>query len=164
MEIENVLLEVQKVVAGVEKINNGGCGVFAALVAKRLHRMGYVARVRIGQMDSFWSSRNENCLINAKDNGAKSMYDFYHHGVSFDHLIVEILLENGEVLHFDSDQLHPAKEKTVNYDAPILNGHLTPLEALRIAKEKQWNPLFNRKQIPAMIKALNGVFRKQKLA
>ena len=160
MEIKNVLLEVQKVVAGVEKINNGGCGVFAALVAKRLHRMGYVARVRIGQR---WAS-SMNCLISAKSNGAKTMMDFYYHGISFDHLIVEVLLENGEVLHFDSDQLHPAMAETVNFNAPIQNGFLTPLEALRLAREKNWNPSFNRKQIPAMIKAINGVFRKQKLA
>ena len=159
-KITDLLIEIQNAVSHVEKINNGGCGVFAALVAARLKKAKIPARVKVGQMDSYFCSRTDKkALIKAKRNGASSASDFYDNDVRMDHLIVEVG-KGKEKIHFDSQNLIPAAKKTVLFNATVLEGCLVPKQALVVANSRNWNPTFNRKQIPQLTKSINKVFKK----
>lgn len=156
MNIVNLVYKIQNSVFDIKNLNRGGCGVFAALVAKRLNRLGIPAVVRIGNWDA---SDRPNILEQALTNSNPvNMDNLRNWKVGFDHLIVEFTHE-GKTYHMDSDHFHEAKERTTNFDTPIYRGHLTPKQALVIARSKRWNWTFNRKQIPAMIRALNKAIK-----
>lgn len=156
--IEPLLLEIQNVVADIDRMNAGGCAVFAALVARRLNKIGVKAKVRVG--DVFCWGQSKKQFKNAKKKGAKTLEDYRNNGIGFWHLVVEIT-EGKQKYHFDSESLVPAKENLVLFpQAEFYEGAISPAECLTLARSKDWNYMFDRKQIPALIKKLNEVFRR----
>lgn len=156
MNLKALVNNIQKSVNGVNNLNCGGCGVFAALVAKRLNKMGIPAVVRIGD---YSADVNPKLLIDTiKSNNSFNTKILKRNGIKFDHFIVEIT-HNRRKYHLDSDFFHLANPITTNYNTQLYEGFLTPFQAMILAKDKYaWNRAFNRKQIPAMIKKLNEVF------
>jgi len=157
-KLETFLFEVQNAVADIDRMNAGGCAVFAGLVSRRLNKIGFKAKVRVG--DVLYNSNEKNRLKDAKKNGARKMGEFGEQGICFWHLIVEIT-DGKQKYHFDSESLVKAKKNLVLFpNAQVYNGALTPAETLILARSKGWNWMFNRKQIPTLIKRLNEVFRR----
>lgn len=159
MNIEELVNKIQGVVRNIPNINNGGCGVFAALVAKRLNKMGIPAVVRIG---GYISEKKKHDLINGlnsnTDIGISPIRKWHLDYIDMEHLIVEFQ-HGGKIYHLDSTTFHEQKERTTNFDCPLYHGHLNTLQALHIARRGSWNIRFNRKKhIPELIKRLNEVF------
>jgi hypothetical protein len=155
MKIEKLVCKIQEAVSDIRNINSGGCGVFAAMVAKRLNRLGIPAVVRVGAHDADTSNDRLKRALTYPDSISKEYLS--NEGVEFYHLIVEFK-HGGETYHLDSNQFHKATPITNNYGVRLYDGHLTPLQALQIARSKYWNYQFNRKQIPNMIRKLNEAF------
>lgn len=155
-KLEQLVTNIQESIDWVSDLNCGGCGVFAALVAKRLNRIGIPAVVRVGA----WSANQHPSAIRDTyhKNSRPKQADFWMNCVSFDHLIVEIPF-GGQIFHMDSECFHPAESVTRTCNAPLFPDPLDIHTALRIAKDKGWNHRFNRKQISSMIQSLNHVFR-----
>lgn len=155
-KLETFLFEIQNAVADIHNMNAGGCAVFAGLVSRRLNKIGFKAKVRVG--DVIYDSKEKNRLKDAKKKGARRMGDFGKHGICFWHLIVEIT-DGKQKYHFDSESLIKAKKNLALFpQAQVYNGALNSAETLILARSKGWNWMFNRKQIPTLIKRLNEVF------
>jgi hypothetical protein len=154
-QFKRLIAEIQQSVEWVDDLNCGGCGVFAAIVAKRFNKIGIPAVVRIGA----WNApSNSNAVKDTYSQYSRPKQShFRSNGVSFDHLIVEIPF-GGNIYHMDSICFHSAEPKTRTCSAPIYDGNLDVATALRIAKTKDWNRCFDRKQIPNLIKSVNDVF------
>lgn len=148
-QLKSVVEAMQYAVAGVEDLNSGGCGVFAAIACNRLRKLGLDPVVRVGD-----GGADPDALIEALDSGAKDLCDLNNNGIYFDHLIVEVKWR-GRYYHFDSETFGLADdEKCGVYDTtPLLDGYLTPEFVMKVARDTYgWNHWFDRSKIPAMIK------------
>lgn len=130
----------------VEDLNYGGCGVFAAMVAKFLNDKGIPATCFAcyspGRGDPGNSITEARKLVEDvgdcsewEDNGVS----FYHVGVEFKH--------RGRMYFFDSHGVvAPADEF---HGIPVQEGRLTLDEMEAMAERPHnWNRWFNRQQIP----------------
>lgn len=151
-----LLTMVQDALIDVENMNAGGCAVFAAFVARRLEKMGIETNIRIGQ---FYTKPAPNAVAMARKENARYAPDYSRHDISFGHVIIEFKWM-GETFHFDSDNLAPAAKTTKLCDFPIHSEPITPKECLLIARRRQgWNWMFNRKQIPFILRTVSKIFR-----
>ena len=152
-QLEDTIRSMQAAVIDVESLNNGGCGVFAAIAAKRLHRLGVEAVVKVA---SYNAEYDRNLLLNALKDGATTKEDFSQRDVDFDHVWVEVKWK-GEQWHFDSNNFHRAKNRCCLIGAPFFKGSLNPFLALSVARSRKWCSRFDRKNIPRMISSLNKI-------
>lgn len=113
-------------------INNGGCGVFAALLGKELQGFGKV-HIRVGHYNLY-----PQTLPNLKSTTVK---DWYQKGVYFDHVFVE----------FGFPSMKP-------YRGSI---PLEIINAIAHQKGA-WNPTFNRRDIPTLRKMIREHFKQVK--
>lgn len=125
-------------------INNGGCCVYAALVAEALiyHKIncsGIVASWDAGDIsiDEVRANVRKNALDEWEYNGVL----FSHVGLEFEH--------NGRIRHYDTSGAKFAKK---NFDGmKVYKGRLRIDELKKLASKRQgWNESFNRRHIPAI--------------
>jgi hypothetical protein len=129
------------------KINNGGCCVYAALVAACLAKRGIVATgIVAGPQEK---DRPTNIDEVRKALPVTNRKDLWNDGgVIFSHVGLELAGKNG-VWHYDSNGMQKAGP-TLDC-MPIYEGRLRLNEMQELADEiAGWNDMFDRKFIPAI--------------
>lgn len=123
-------------------INDGGCCVFASLVARRLSAF-FPTRIVVG--DDEVSTTIDLAREYAADN---CIYQWNDAGIGFGHVIVEFDC-GGKTYHYDTSGCVEKSDTTNLFDYKIYAGYLTVQEAEELASTPRgWNTVFNRKDIP----------------
>lgn len=135
-------------------INQGGCCVFAILLAKKLQKLG---RVRIRCSDI---KKRSLTTIRKELHNPLNINEWDNAGVMFEHVFVEFRYKN-RTYHIDSEGIYHVDGRKAN--TPLMDnryavhaGELTLDEAEQFSKEPHaWNRMFNRRQIPKLEKLIN---------
>lgn len=158
----------KEVNSSISNVNYGGCCVYASIVSEQLVRKGYGA----GGFCS-WYGYSEMDIDSARSNilrdqdrrrfFAQNQYIhklWYEQGVNFGHVATAIFLQNGRRILHDSVETVLVKPSQVEFRMkPIAKGFLYPNEMKALADDpSEWNPDFNRKQIPAMRRIIEEKF------
>lgn len=124
-------------------INDGGCGVFAALVAAELQ---HYYKIRIIAFSDEAKRNNIDEIRPIVD--AKNIYDWKDNGCKFNHVVVEITDNNGRLWHYDATGVFP-NDGSICYYYDKLEGSLTIAEITELADSPLgWSREFDRKLIP----------------
>lgn len=143
--------ELQNATGNIERINNGGCGVFAGAAAKRLNRMGFRAYVRVASFGDF-GLRLARLVAN---NAIKSKDDLTDNDIYCDHLIVEAIVGKKRVF-FDATNMSETFQRELFLHCRLGHGRMDALSALRVARTRRgWNTWFRRSQIPKLFRQMN---------
>lgn len=129
-------------------LNCGGCCVFAAIVARKLHALGVDVRGRVAD----WGRGNvDKARRKVRDPG--NTRDWNENGVGFNHVGLELRV-NGERYLYDSDGLERVWPfRTLNLPAgdwPVIRGSLSVGELEALADGGCWNSMFDRELIPEL--------------
>lgn len=154
--------DIARVGRDYQRVNWGGCACVAAMIAKRLEERGVDHSIVVsGAYD--WSDNTEGnlhdfreeLLMNNQDPREKS--NWYGFNVGFSHLWVEIEHE-GERYALDCDGLRLVEDMYEQWGAPF-EGSFTLEEVEAMGNTANWNPTFNRRQLPAMEKDIDYYFK-----
>lgn len=132
----------------IPRLNHGGCCVFAALVAERLHAVGIPVWGVVSEHDAK-ADLNEVRLTKKPQNTVAS---WNAAGVWFRHVLVQFALD-GKVWTYDSEGLvegSPKVEDTCG--GKLYSGNLTVSELNELAKSRGWSSAFDRGEIPRLRK------------
>lgn len=158
----------KEVNCSITNVNYGGCCVYASIVSEQLVRKGY----GVGGVCS-WYGYSEMDIDSARNNILRDQdcrrffaQNQYIHklwedqGVNFGHVATAVFLQNGRRILHDSVETVLAKTTQVEFrKKPIAKGFLYPNEMKALADDSsEWNPDFNRKQIPAMKRIIKEKF------
>lgn len=142
----------------IERVNNGGCAVFASHVAYHLKYVRGVKEVvvRAGDYDSHGGRLSVDAARKKVKKSNALPCDWNSAGVFFSHVIVEFTYRKKKY-HYDSHSGVVSETRETHYgEYPLYKGGMTVEEGLAIASTPiGWNPTFNRKNIPRMIKLIN---------
>lgn len=145
----------QNVMEQFEYINQGGCCVFAALVGKKLQEY-FPVRIRASNNYHGYRIRDLNEIRpNLEDN---TIWEWYNEGIDFNHVIIEFDYK-GKTYHMDSTGVYKAGKRDPSFKYVLYKGYLTVEEAAELAKQKDWNPTFDRKLIPTLRKTVDNFFK-----
>lgn len=155
--IQDLLLFSNQVKKVHSTINDGGCGVFAYHMAKRLEqympiKLRVYANIKQEDMDTIRLK-----IIETKGK-VGNIYCWNRHDFYFGHIVIEIEF-NGQVYHYDANGLHLITNNfhpEYNY---LSSGylHLSELEEL-IKVPHYWNDEFDRKEIPILKRRIKRFF------
>ena len=135
-------------------INWGGCGVFAALVAKRLKKH-FDVKIRVGN-----DITPEVAIDDIRTRVESNTVDEWNcEDMWFSHVVIEFQWK-GKTYHYDTTGLHEASDTTYMGGYPIVEGHLTVREMTELARSKGWNTSFDRDSIPEIRKTINAAFKR----
>lgn len=128
-------------------INNGGCCVYAALVAEAL----LLHKINCKGIVASWHAECIPSIDEIRPFIKRNMlYEWQDNGVSFSHIGLEFEYK-GKMKHYDSNGVNKAT-KSLDF-MPIYNGRLNIVELQKLASRKAgWNDSFNRRHIPAIRK------------
>jgi hypothetical protein len=147
----------------VDNINCGGCCVVAAHVAYQMkYRLGIDAVIRTSHSWREYDLENvEEARNHIADPANASAKDWNEVGVAFGHVVVEFSHKN-QLHHFDTNGVFPADRET-QQGFLIHPGKMSVEDALAIAsKPDGWNPMFNRKHIPAILNIITKYLKQVK--
>lgn len=136
------------------RMNNGGCGIFAVHMAKRLQ---HIVPTRIKLIDYSHHNLDE---IRAELDNPLDIRQWHNHGINFVHLIVEFDYKD-HTYHFDTNGLNFANDKeSPNYKGyGLASGSFTIEEVSHfVAAPYSWNDWFNRREIPAVKRRVKNFF------
>jgi len=156
IQLTNLAKEVTK---KFPNINDGGCCIFAALVAKELQ---HICPVRIIGFSSD-STNIDLVRPNILNNTCREWGD---NGVDFNHIVVEInakIISNdeGDKWHYDANGIF-ASNGSICIDKVQLKGSLSVKEAIELANNPEgWNRDFDRTDIPKLEKVINKYFNNE---
>lgn len=145
-------------------VDNGGCCVVAAQIAKHLEQRNIPNRIVCAD----WSLTNDGNvnLDDIRPNiDPKNKHDWEENGVGFVHVLVEFD-HDGKTYTFDSTdgvlEVDEFWEKSAsgNLNRFRLDGHFTVEEATAMANTNSWNPMFDRGQIPIVRRRITRFFNK----
>jgi hypothetical protein len=140
--IENLVALGQDCNDNIEYLNAGGCCVYAAHVAKRLHALHVPTWGIVGQS---WGNRGLDLNEIRRNNRPRTTTDWNRAGVHFTHVLVQFV-HDGKVWTHDSNRTVPEaiKRESTCY-SEILPGLLTTGELTALAsKQEGWNRMFDR--------------------
>lgn len=133
-------------------INWGGCGVFASMVAERLHALGIPV----------WGVVSEDCAdkdlnevrLTAKPKNTVPSWNAA--GVWFKHILVQFALD-GKIWTYDtSGVVAGSPEREATCGGKLYAGNLTVQELKELAgNPRGWSPTFNRVRIPDIEALIN---------
>lgn len=146
----------EKVTQAYPMINNGGCCVFAALIARQLDKH---VPVRIRACNR--GARKHNLDDIRKNIVENTASEWEKNGVTLYHVIVEFDYK-GKTYHYDSTKLNEAEDK---FDRiPVYPGHFSLEEAEVFADDQYgWNHMFDRSDIPKIKRMIGKFFKENKL-
>lgn len=155
----NLIRQLEKLgqdASGIRSLNGGGCAVYAAAVAKRLHALDVPVwgAVSMRAYDDPENVDLDAIRFNNRNNSNKlrTVWDWNEYGVGFHHVLVQFVHE-GKIWTHDSNGTVPKPVKVENTCGGIVvNGHLTVAELVSIAsRQAGWSSAFNRRTgIPAI--------------
>lgn len=144
----------RKVHKSTERINAGGCAIFASFMAQCLEKYGPVS-IAVGTDESPVSIDKARKHINSNE-----VHEWNKRGIYFAHVVVEFEYQ-GVKYHIDSTGVHDEAVKTHLGHFQILKGRLTVQEVTELAScDKGWNWCFDRKQIPMIKRMIDQGFKK----
>lgn len=154
------LLQLQafgvKILEKYPKINEGGCAVFAALMANELVKF-YPVTVLVS--DTYGGVDNIDEVRSAVS--CNTVYEWNDNGLYFGHVFLEITHDNKKY-HFDAGNLCSADERDPSLGFPIIPGCLTLKEVNELADcDMGWNSSFNRDNIPQLKLKVKTFFAKE---
>ena len=125
-----------------DRINSGGCCVFAVLVAKELIKRRIRARIIVG---GYCPDVNlQEVRMKIKDPG--DYREWHDNDVYFAHVGVEFVYK-GNVYHYDTNGVRPAGSTLERWR--VHNGRMRISWAARLAdRPEAWNYCFDRNEIP----------------
>lgn len=138
-----------------DALNEGGCAVYAALVARALLNRGIPARGRVA--DRYNLGKNTVSVVRELlgqqgiDTARANARDWNVKGIDFTHVLVEFDYR-GKTYLCDSNFVDSKpREIEPTCGAPLLPGSLSIAELEAIAADEcGWNPWFDRDNIPAL--------------
>lgn len=126
-----------------EYLNNGGCCVFAAIVARELHNRGIPVG---GIVASYSGAANIDEIRPLIKKNIHSEWD--DNGISFSHVGVEFKVGRA-VKHYDSNGVHGKAKKLDKM--VIYKGRMTVQELEALARKPDgWNDMYDRKNTPGL--------------
>lgn len=142
--------DIQKILDKIDgefyRINSGGCCVMASILAHQMKKI--VDDVNIVTTGWGTASSLDSIRHNISDN--TNMEEWENNGVGFNHVWVEFKW-NGRWYAMDSKGIKTRKEQYREWGKPY-KGSFTLDEARAFARSTDWNPTFERWQIPLMRK------------
>lgn len=125
-------------------INCGGCGVFAAAVAKEVLALGFKAEV----IFSFsWFS-----IYLSREDIEEAFRNKNFAPLGFEHMAVRIELSKDNWITYDSDSIRKSRDRFGIDNAVAHPFALSVLQTEElVAQVDLWNPTFNRKNIPRVV-------------
>lgn len=140
----------------IDYLNWGGCGVFAALVGRKLQDAG----IPVGVVCGSWRHNGDKADVERARSNVAEKWDaeeWNANGVYFGHVGLEVEID-GKLYHYDSKQGVKPAGKEID-GLPIAKGRVTIEEMELLAGESlNWNSDFNRKQIPKLTKLVEKAF------
>lgn len=124
-----------------DRLNLGGCCVFAFLVANKLAEKGIKARGVV------FNRHSDIPLYHARPKNSNSVWAWNDNGVAFEHVALEFRLGRDKRMIFDSNGFHYPEVGIPPYGKP-LKGYLSVKELEGLAEDTNWNCMFDRNQIP----------------
>lgn len=159
MSVLDKLKAVQLAVrANINNVNAGGCCVLAAAVGEELEALGIETQVIVDDLGGV-----ANSIEQARESVQNNLdpQEWEKNGVLFNHVGLRFKL--GEDWHtFDADAIWKDKNKfgTALDVAWAARGWFTVQEAEAFSKvPSQWNPWFNRRQIPLLKTLVKQAFK-----
>lgn len=135
-------------------INYGGCGVFAAEMAKDLTAKGFDATIRV--VPDPWDLQgfdNMQAMFARIERDGNDAGDLYEWEVTPYHVVLEV---KGHGIHgiLDAENFSPVRG--YRYNGRVMAKGYVPLEIMEKAASARslWNPTFPRKTIPKVRKAI----------
>jgi hypothetical protein len=126
------------------RINQGGCCVFASLVAQALERKEIPVR---GIVCMFYVAKDLNVdEVRPKLADPGNPADWSYHGIYFNHVGVEFVYDHDDY-HYDVENLGHARPSLDTYN--VIDGRLSVQELTWLAaRSEAWNSGFDRRGIP----------------
>lgn len=145
----------------INRINSGGCCVFASMAYPYLKEMGLKPKIRVS--GSIYNKRKILGRVRNKIEDTGNVHHWWEEGISFRHVLNEIEIK-GEKYFFDAYGVVKVEKKSKIEPfchGLIQRGHLMYEEAVQIAAcPDGWNPTFNRGDIGKMATLLEKGFMK----
>lgn len=145
------------------RLNHGGCCVYATLIAEQLEKMGLATELVVCNMpDGIWTSpmptktiTETRLFLNSAGLCVGDSMNWQQHGqVYFNHVLVRFLHE-GELYLLDSNEV--TFDATQFRGMTVLPGGLTIIEGLALSHNRfNWSSRFDRKYIPSLAQLVNG--------
>jgi len=151
-----------KVDKKIRKVNYGGCCVFASLATEHLQDLGLDVKIRVGDFGLGRRSQRKILNLVEKKVSVNTANGWYDEGVDMSHVVAEFGWQ-GKRYFFDAEGV---AEKLYELE-PFCNSKLhrgsIPLHvAKELALSTDWNPTFDRTQIPKLESLLKEEFSKLK--
>lgn len=154
-EISQALKRVSNSLQRFHSLNSGGCGVVAAAVARELEEHG----VRYEIVTNHDFADVDEARQNVSD--PFDMGEWEQNGVYFGHVAVKVWLNERRAGIWDSEGFIPAESNTFPAfpELELARGSFTleEMEAF-IHQRSHWNAAFDRRQIPAVRRAIHEAF------
>lgn len=139
----------------IDYLNWGGCGVFAALVGRKLQDAG----IPVGVVCGSWRHAERPGNVARARSNVSNKWDaeeWNENGVYFGHVGLEVEID-GKLYHYDSNGVKPAGKLLDGL--PIADGRVTIEEMELLAGESlNWNSEFPREQIPRLTEIVEKAF------
>ncbi|RWZ87284.1 MAG: hypothetical protein EO766_12225 [Hydrotalea sp. AMD] len=155
----DVLPQLLTRLTNIRDLNCGGCGVFAAHVAKHLKD---IVPTRVAVFNRGEDIKIDEIRPKLRNN--HSCVEWADHGMRYDHVMVEFDYDGNTYL-FDSRGIFPVSDK-IDLDMYKMtrSGYLTIEEICAIAANPYpWNHWFNRSQIQSLKNKIQYFFKKHRV-
>lgn len=149
---KKALLEILKrvseeITSKVISPNGGGCAVIAAIVGQELAKHTQVQVV----VQDYFTTANLARVKKYLGDVTPSNVNHWDDAVSFNHVLLKVKVGRKWRI-FDSDGLIPYVPKL------YCRGTLTIPEVVELAVLKNWNPRFDRRQVPKIVRIVHNAF------
>lgn len=147
--------KLRKATEKFDKINSGGCAVFAEMLSVKLNALNVDHKI-VYLVDNFRGDKKEKFNEIVSDKSKFSNLELNSNGIYCLHMMIDI---DGKLV--DCDGVHESLSATI-YDGYIC-GELTTKQCNKISYNDEdvytWNKMFDRGQIPDMKKSLDNLFK-----
>lgn len=143
-----------------DSVNYGGCCAVAYAFAKHLQKY---FPVKIIVANYAWMEKNDQDVSEIRQKlSTNTLAAWNENGISFAHILVEFEVD-GITYHLETEDGLKERHTHTLGKHPILKGHLSLTDAEELANNPDgWNDRFDRDQLPAINKAINKFFQRNK--
>lgn len=129
-------------------INNGGCCVYASLVAQELVKRN----IDCSGIVTDWYDGGKECIDKIRPYiKVNTLEEWNDNGIALNHVGLEFSIGERKY-HYDTEGVSVANKRTFRGN-PLYNGRLSVNEMVQLASKRQgWNTHFRRMDIPAIRK------------
>jgi len=151
MNMKKLGLKLSELDLTFDRVNWGGCGSVAAMIATTLRHQFPI--MRITSTGNFGKTNLDEVRHHVINTGSTD--DWYNNGVYFSHVWVEVFFKKRWYV-LDATGVHSRKEMYKEWGIPA-EGSFSIDEMQALADDGTWNSTFNRDQLPAMQEMINNL-------